>query len=315
MRDAFGGQNQGDLEYFRGVGNVVDNPDSFNQIAGGAFAYGMSSIIQKAITKVLPQIKPDEPFVITGFSRGSATALQFGHEISRLAPEVTIESMLLYDTVASVGIPGNGINFGFNTSLSPNVKRAYNAVSYQEDRSNFPATNILDRGRRVEQKVFWGTHGDVGGGYRARTEHSDNTLFWMSEKLKKVYPFFNNPGNFCAQCGRDNSHWPHPAQTYLLHGGVLFGESLRPTVEYPAIGTIALAFFYDDMDFSNVNLDRFAAQYDSFKSIAIYLRLTDAFSSGMAFIPYAGPYVSSIYRIYHYTALYTSVISWFTNRI
>jgi hypothetical protein len=137
----------------------------------------------------------------------------------------------------------------------------------------------------------------------------------MSEKLKQNFPRFINPGNFCAQCGRDNSHWPHPAQTYLLHGGVLFGESLRPTVEYPAIGTIALAFFYDDMDFSNVNLDRFAAQYDSFKSIAIYLRLTDAFSSGMAFIPYAGPYVSSIYRIYHYTALYTSVISWFTNRI
>lgn len=315
MRDAFINGQRRDFEYLRGVGNQVDNPDGFSQIVGGAFAYGMTNIINSAISKALPIIRDQDKIVVTGFSRGSTTALQFGHEISRLAPDVTIDSMLLYDTVASVGIPGNGINFGFNTSLSPNVKRAYHAVAYQEDRSNFPATNILDRARRVEQKVFWGTHGDVGGGYRARTEHSDNTLFWMSEKLKKDYPFLDNPGNFCAQCGRDNSHWPHPAQTYLMHGGVLFGESLRPTVEYPAIGTIALAFFYDDMDFSNVNLDRFAAQYDSFKSIALYLRLTDAFSSGMAFIPYAGPYVSSIYRIYHYAALYTSVISWFTNRI
>jgi hypothetical protein len=165
------------------------------------------------------------------------------------------------------------------------------------------------------QKAFWGVHGDVGGGYRDDTKHSDHTLFWMSEKLRQNFPYFPSAGRACSECDRKNSHFPHPALTYFLHGGKNLGQMLRPTTEHPMPGVLALSFFYDDIDFQEVGLDPYMAMYASLASHALFLALTDAYAAGLNFAPYIGVQASAAYRIYHYATHYFSMLHFLDNRI
>ena len=109
----------------------------------------------------------------------------------RYAIEVPKIAMVgVWDTVGSLGIPAivGGVDpviYGFlNTSLSPNVLNAYQALAIDERRSEFPPTlwsGAPAPGQNMEQVWFAGVHCDVGGGY---PEHglSDITLAWMVGK-------------------------------------------------------------------------------------------------------------------------------------
>jgi len=315
LRDAHRLMIGEDRLYFRGVGNSSDNTTLSSQLLGGVFAYGLSELISKAVSQALDFNLKNNGVMVAGFSRGATASLEFAHALSRVAPDVRINGLFLFDTVASIGLPGNGINIGFNTSLAPNVRNAYHAVAFQEDRSNFPATNIQGSGRRVVQKVFWGTHGDVGGGYRDSSLHSDNTLFWITSNIRKHLPMMPIVGRPCLICNAENNHWPHPPDRYVLHGGRWFGELFRPTVEYPAPGAIALAFFYDDMDFEEVGVDASDAQINAPLSVLAYLIATERYASPISVVPYIGAYASAAYRLYHYASVHASLVSWFANRV
>jgi len=96
----------------------------------------------------------------------------------------------VWETVGALGIPENLDPFGFlknryqfhDTTLSPEVARAVQALAIDEQRDNFfPTLWTPEEGTdeaRVSQVWFPGVHADVGGGYK-ETELSNATLRWM----------------------------------------------------------------------------------------------------------------------------------------
>jgi uncharacterized protein (DUF2235 family) len=105
----------------------------------------------------------------------------------------------VWDTVGSLGVPAifGGIDtrsYGFlDTTLHPDVKNAYQAVSIDERRREFPATlwsGPAAPGQVIEQIYFTGVHCDVGGGY-PETGLSDITLGWMMTKATALGVDFN----------------------------------------------------------------------------------------------------------------------------
>jgi len=115
--------------------------------------------------------------------------------------KVSIKMIGVWDTVGSLGIPAifGGIDektYGFlDTCLHPDVKNAYQALSIDEKRAQFPATLWTSApvpGQIIEQVWFSGCHGDVGGGMPsaggidAGTRLSDITFGWMLGKAKAL---------------------------------------------------------------------------------------------------------------------------------
>ena len=167
---------------------------------------------------------------------------------------------------------------------------------------------------RGEQQVFWGTHGDVGGGYRDTELHSEHVLWWMTRKLRQVISYAPRLGAECTICTEENSHWPHPLSKYIGNFGWSRGREYRPSTEHPMPGTLALAFFYDDMNFSNVGLDRDTALATQADFPTYYLHYTVGVSGAVGAYPW-GYHAATVYAIYHYYAFYSSLIHYFVNRV
>ncbi|HET9702298.1 MAG TPA: DUF2235 domain-containing protein [Burkholderiales bacterium] len=127
-----------------------------------------------------------------------ATAQAFRAANSR---EVDIELIGVWDTVGTLGIPGDWLGrlddrryLFHDTGLGPHVKRAAHAVAIDEHREDYAAT-LWSPEPRVAQVWFAGAHADVGGGYREH-ELADTALRWMQLE--------------CAAAGIDLA--PAPAQ-------------------------------------------------------------------------------------------------------
>lgn len=115
--------------------------------------------------------------------------------------DASIKMVGVWDTVGSLGIPAifGGIDdkvYGFlDTTLHPDVKNAFHALSIDEKRPQFPATlwtSAPASGQVIEQVWFSGCHGDVGGGNQqagsvdAGTRLCDITLGWMLGKAQAL---------------------------------------------------------------------------------------------------------------------------------
>lgn len=99
----------------------------------------------------------------------------------------------VWDTVGSLGIPGsllaanNKEKFAFHdTSPSPFVRRAVQALAIDEQRRDFTPTFWTGQtppGVTIQQAWFAGAHSDVGGGYKMRTL-ADIPLVWMAKQAE-----------------------------------------------------------------------------------------------------------------------------------
>jgi hypothetical protein len=144
----------------------------------------------------------------------------------------------------------------------------------------------------------------------------------MSNRVIQQLPRFKNAGVQCLDCGREASHYPHPTQTYILHGGKSMGELYRPTTEHPMPGVLGLAFFYSDIDLRDLDVDKEQVDFASYLYIPLYLYQTEqyasAFVTGMGLIQAPFYQVSvglaSMYRVYHFAALYMSYLTYHQNR-
>lgn len=110
--------------------------------------------------------------------------------------DAQITCLGVWDTVGELGIPIdplglNNARYGFlDTTLHPDVRNAFQALSIDERRREFPPTlwsGSIQPGRRMEQVWFAGSHCDVGGGYN-ETGLSDITLGWMLKKALSSDP-------------------------------------------------------------------------------------------------------------------------------
>jgi len=111
---------------------------------------------------------------------------------------VIISMVGVWDTVGSLGIPGllfsifDQKKYGFlDTTLHPNVRKAFHAISIDERRAQFQPTlwtnsdgSMLVNDNVVQQVWFPGVHSDVGGGYQ-QAQLSDVTLSWMMHKAEE----------------------------------------------------------------------------------------------------------------------------------
>jgi uncharacterized protein (DUF2235 family) len=122
----------------------------------------------------------------------AAFATQFSVQ-SHLDPSITF--LGVWDTVGSLGIPGsllaasNKAKFAFHdTSPSPLVKRAVQALAIDEHRGDFTPTfwtGAVPLNVSIEQVWFAGAHADVGGGYKTRAL-ADIPLVWMARQAEAV---------------------------------------------------------------------------------------------------------------------------------
>jgi uncharacterized protein (DUF2235 family) len=107
--------------------------------------------------------------------------------------DASIAFLGVWDTVGSLGIPGsllaasNKAKFAFHdTSPSPLVKRAVQALAIDEHRRDFTPTfwtGAIPEGVSIEQVWFAGAHADVGGGYKTR-KLADIPLVWMAKQAE-----------------------------------------------------------------------------------------------------------------------------------
>ena len=102
---------------------------------------------------------------------------------------VPIESVAVWDTVGSMGIPEYAkdkridmLQFA-DKKLSAKVAHGFHAMAIDEMRIDFPVTR-WDARDGVEEVWFVGAHSDVGGGYALRDSYLSNlALDWIMDRL------------------------------------------------------------------------------------------------------------------------------------
>jgi len=212
--------------YHSGVGSGA----AFDRALGGGAGVGLSRNVRDAYAFLANNYCGGDEVFLFGFSRGAYTARSIGGLIGyagllhkkdmdrftvlwegyrlrgkqggvdprpqfpdRHSP-VRIKCIGVWDTVGSLGIPGN-VDQTFasfyefhDTGLGAHVDNAFHALALDEARKDFqPALWQQDpaakaNGQVLQQVWFAGAHSNVGGGYE---EHglSDVTLAWMGGQV------------------------------------------------------------------------------------------------------------------------------------
>lgn len=143
----------------------------------------------------------------------SVAAPLIGHATSKLLTHVPIETVAVWDTVGSLGIPiyscGGTLDYFLftDTRLPPAVRVGLHAVAADEQRMTF-TPSLWDDDPRVTQVLFAGAHADVGGGY-SEAGLSDGSYAWMAGKLGALGVLFSDPPAYVPRpCSLSLAHRP-----------------------------------------------------------------------------------------------------------
>ncbi len=189
------------------VPGYTDFPDDVGGSAGLGFGSGGNMRIDFAIGEfarllelemglsALPHIQYISLSVF-GFSRGATAARTFVRRLIEQRCERTDKGLVwrakdgskvplqltfmgLFDTVASVGVPGWHMSWGAKLAIPSEVQRCVHCVSAHEVRQAFPLDSVrVDRSypSNCEEVVYPGVHSDVGGGYAPDEQGRSNLL-------------------------------------------------------------------------------------------------------------------------------------------
>jgi len=141
-----------------------------------------------------------------------------------------------------------------DNTLQANVQHAFHAVAADEQRVDFSPT-LWDADPRLVQRVFPGTHGDVGGGYPEGEESalSNLALAWMGEQLKGLGVKFANEPPFAtvgSAVGPMHLPWtcspydvrpvaPREFPSYAAEGNAIaVDDSLRERMRHGPVTTV-----------------------------------------------------------------------------
>lgn len=189
--------------------NQSDFENSVDHVLGGAFGLGGKDMIDRALEHLDDLIAGkngaltfDGVIDIVGFSRGAAIGRAFANAIyarldegdySRalqsggICKSLRIRFMGLFDTVGSFGLPGNGIDPGYDFRIDNRIGTVAHAVALDEHRAAFNLLSIQNAEYSPnttpyrEERGFIGAHSDIGGGY-STGDLSDLALQWMYKK-------------------------------------------------------------------------------------------------------------------------------------
>ncbi|QIB53310.1 DUF2235 domain-containing protein [Pseudomonas sp. OIL-1] len=219
--------------YDRGVGTSRGE-----KIVGGFSGAGLDANVIDGYRFLGNNYQPGDEIYIFGFSRGAYTARSLaglvdlagvlhpsclGRQLDQLLDirrsdteaehkrngiaripaiqrheQVSIKCIGVWDTVGSLGIPGDWARhksfssrwYFHDVHLGPHVQVALHALAIDEKRAAFPPTlwekpinEPLPPGQVVEQVWFPGVHSNIGGSY-ADSRLSDITLDWMIKRLR-----------------------------------------------------------------------------------------------------------------------------------
>lgn len=204
--------------YDQGVGTE----GRLDKYLGGAFGKGVAKNVLDGYRFIAHNYTLGDDIYLFGFSRGGYTARAIAGMVAcigllpkhrlgelkdayayyrtepakrnrnlfELGQSTEIRMVGVFDTVGALGAPThtgqrlsrNWIGF-FDTTLSPKVRSAYQALAIDEQRSLFaPDIWVGEPGpnQTVEQCWFRGAHSDIGGGYPEATL-SDIALNWLAK--------------------------------------------------------------------------------------------------------------------------------------
>jgi uncharacterized protein (DUF2235 family) len=178
--------------YIEGVGTKAHEKDSDIDMA---IAYTIGDKVRQALDRAQLFFRdyPNAPIGILdvfGFSRGAAAARHFVNEVQRLnkidpkhfgGPQLQIRFLGLFDTVGSIGIPGDNSQTlydgeSFILDVNPNaVQHVFHLTARHEQRKYFPLSSILTApgqspAPHFEEVEIPGAHSDVGGGYGTKPD-------------------------------------------------------------------------------------------------------------------------------------------------
>ena len=221
--------------YDKGVGTN----DPLDAVLGGALGWGLTENVIDGYRFLANNHEPGDEIYIFGFSRGAYTArslaglvgfmglmapidlggclqsavetrhrtdLESAQKLKMIrerqsteARSATIKCVGVWDTVGSLGIPGDigrnllrGKYYQFHeVGLSPKVDVALHAIAVDEKRGPFAPTTWVSKDgaparkdQAVEQVWFAGAHANVGGSY-PDSRLSDIALKWMVQRVGK----------------------------------------------------------------------------------------------------------------------------------
>jgi hypothetical protein len=157
--------------YQRGVGTSASTA-----LVGGALGAGAHDRIEAAYAEILREVatqhkrRPEAQFVfvLTGFSRGAATARAFAHVLEERgipgSPPPRIGALVLFDSVNT-----SMSEDIFDQTIPSSVENVLHLTAAHEHRFSFPLTSARDPRQpddpRVTEIALPGAHSDIGGSY------------------------------------------------------------------------------------------------------------------------------------------------------
>lgn len=150
----------------------------------------------------------------------------------------------VWDTVGALGVPDDKAildlfddpkKYAFHdTSLSPSIQYARQALAIDEKRGSFsPTLWIKEDGNSTSdlvQKWFPGVHCDVGGGYK-ESGLSDGALLWMLEEIKEAAPDIEWHENLIDQIAPDYKATLHDSHTGAMKALITSPRSI-PDIQH-----------------------------------------------------------------------------------
>ncbi len=135
------------------------------------------------------------------FRQKNGYAVDNSEQKSYLDYRVPITMLGCWDTVGALGVPNlipqlpidkiiNQKYRFYDPTISPIVQNAFHAVAIDEKRRSFPSTpmkkNESNPNQLVEEVLFVGEHGCIGGGTKETRGLADCALDWMIQQAGKV---------------------------------------------------------------------------------------------------------------------------------
>ncbi len=226
LYEAYG---DGKAIYKEGVGSDWYTMYALGGVSGAGGSSRLDSAFEEFVDAFNAADDKNKVIDIFGFSRGAALARAFANKIkhegiddrskligyetiteenedgtARMVKKpiygkfenVKVRFMGLFDTVASFGVPGNDVDFGYDMSVDETfVKETRHAVALNEYRGLFDLQSVAKSKAaqfplNVVEMGFWGAHSDVGGGYKDDNGGKSNELAniplnWIYKEAEK----------------------------------------------------------------------------------------------------------------------------------